>query len=125
MGLKPRSVRYETRLRGFCSRFARDSRAGFLQCRLRAMSGCWRLDAGVLCGWATCSEPVHPRFDHIFALPVGVLPAQAPTGAARRKSERAILGRTATLLRTDHPENPRTEGVHVLFIYLFLLLSCR
>src|SRR5713226_7410536 len=52
----------------------------------------------------------HPRFDHLFALPVVVLPAQAPTGAARRKSERAILGRTATLLRTDHPENPRTEG---------------
>src|SRR6266581_7475507 len=57
----------------------------------------------------------HPRFDHLFALRVVELPAQAPTGAARRKSERAILGRTATLLRTDHPENPRTEGVHVLF----------
>src|SRR5229473_3334313 len=65
--------------------------------------------------WGTCSQPVHPRFDHIFALPVGVLPAQAPTGAARRKSERAILGRTATWLRTDHPENPRTEGVRGLF----------
>src|SRR5712692_3580270 len=65
--------------------------------------------------FVACSRPVHPRFDHIFALPVGVLPAQAPTGAARRKSERAILGRTATLLRTDHPENPRTEGEQAMY----------